>query len=116
MAARNMQELIEFFAAPEGDKELIEFFEQLGYEVASDGKLATGERWHEVFDNGTLVMQIDFGVPLADFLEDLPLLATRQEGTSRHDYTVNAEFDSDLREMWGRAEALKEAKANREGG
>jgi len=97
-------------AARGEDKELVEFFEKLGYEVSYDGKAATGERWHEVLDDDELVMQIDFGVPLAAFLADLPFLIKRKEGPSGIDYTVNAERDSDLREMLRRANALKSGR------
>lgn len=93
-------------AARHSDPELVEFFKKLGYEVSWDGKMRTGERWHEVFDGGRLVIQVDFGVPLTALLEDLPLLVEHKEGTSSHNYTING-TNSDLGELLRRATALK---------
>jgi len=73
------------------------YFEALGFDVAI--KFGAGGRWHEVFDeddagNGKLLIQIDCGIPLADILEDLPLLAAGREGTSKSNFVVNGSDDA----------------------
>lgn len=89
------------------DAELSKLFEKLGYEANYDGRVSTGERWHEVYDDGRLVLQVDFGVSPADFLKDLPFLAKGKSRPGSKDYTINTEpgrqGDADLREMLRRA-------------
>lgn len=70
----------------EVDDEFTRFFRALGYTVTWDYD-ARG-RWYEIVDEHGLLCQIDCEAPLADFLEDLPALATGQSGTSAAAYEV----------------------------
>jgi hypothetical protein len=81
------------------------FFKKLGYTVEHEGRLGTGERWVDVYDDGNQVFQIDDGVSLQTFLYDLPSFARGKEGPSNADYSWVAEDDADTREMVRRAKA-----------
>jgi hypothetical protein len=85
------------------DGELVRFFRGLGYTVTWDFDKQHTEYWHELYDGEGLVCQVDFGVPLAHFLEDLPLLAEGRHGTSATAYTVNCSDVARLRELARRA-------------
>jgi hypothetical protein len=81
------------------DEEFVRFFEKLGYQVGLEGEVATGERWHEIFDGSALVCQVKTRTPLADFLADLPHLAEGRSGMSPTDYWCACEDDGKLRAM-----------------
>lgn len=95
------------------DDDFTRFFAGLGCAVTWD--YHGGARWYEILDEDRLVMQIDMGVPLAHFLEDLPLLAQDKPGTSSSKYEVRIERESDLKEICVRvAKATKIRQASDE--
>jgi hypothetical protein len=64
------------------------FFRSLGYTVTWDFDRRSSEQWYELLDGEHLVCQVDRGVPLAHFLEDLPAILEGRRGTSESNYTV----------------------------
>jgi hypothetical protein len=87
-------------------------FKALGFSVQIEG---TG--WYEIFDEddagcGELLIQIDCGVPLADILEDLPLLAAGQEGTSKNNFVVHGSDDALKRVVVKMTAARAAARSN----
>jgi hypothetical protein len=79
------------------DDDVSRYFRLLGYGVTWDFSRKHECKWYEVMDGERLVCQIDFGVPLADILEDLPLLAEGKPGTSKSDYSIRTENDEDFK-------------------
>jgi hypothetical protein len=69
------------------NSEFIQYFEKIGFTITWDCK--GYQRWHEIMDGEKLLCQVDFGVPLADFLEDLPHFANGEPGTSATEYTAS---------------------------
>ena len=51
------------------DCEFAKYFKNLGYDYRWDCKIRTGERWHELWENGKLILQVDM-VPLEDIIKD----------------------------------------------
>jgi hypothetical protein len=51
--------------------EFADFFRCLGFIVTWDFSKRTGDHWYEIYAGQELLCQVDFGVPLGDFLEDL---------------------------------------------
>ena len=88
-----------------------DFFRKIGYAVTWDRDRVS--KWHEIYEyeNGetkSLVCQIDFGVPLRDFLEDLPFLAENRSGRvpSKSAYTFNCSDLAALKRLTARASGL----------
>ena len=71
------------------DKEVVEYFKSLGYEVGWDFSARNGVVWHELYKNGKLVVQIDKGAPLKDIKEDFCCFHLGKPGTSASDFTVS---------------------------
>ncbi len=73
----------------EVDDEFTRYFRGLGLTVTWDFKRSTGQKWYEITDsNDEMCCQVDFGTPLAAFLEDLPLFAEGKDGTNPANYTA----------------------------
>lgn len=66
------------------------YFTRLGYTVSWDMNTRQGLEWYEIFEAGTLVCQIDMGIPLADAIEDITCWAQGREATSKSNYAVIA--------------------------
>jgi hypothetical protein len=89
----------------EVDDDFARFFRSLGYTVTWDFDRRRTEYWYEILDGEHMVCQVDYGVPLAHFLEDLPALAEDRRGTSASNYTVSCSPSeaSRMRELARRA-------------
>jgi hypothetical protein len=87
--------------------EFARFFRSLGYDVTVNGKLHTGERWHEVCDGHDLVCQVAYGTPLAEFLADLPYHIEGKPGIGLTDYWLACDDDDKLRELLARVRSAK---------
>lgn len=74
------------------DDEFSRYFRSLGYRVDWDYD-RRGAKWYEILCDGHLICQVDYGVSLAHFLEDLPSLAADQPGTSASDYEVRCSLE-----------------------
>jgi hypothetical protein len=86
------------------------FFESLGYGVTFEGRLNTGERWHEIYDGDGIICQVSFGTPLAEFLADLPYLVEGKSGIGPTDYWSACEDDERLRELLSRVRSVEDRK------
>jgi hypothetical protein len=84
------------------------FFESLGYGVTFEGKLDTGERWHEIYDEGGLICQIAFGTPLAEFLADLPHFLENNPGIGPTVYWCAFVDDEKLRKLLACVQSAKD--------
>jgi len=72
------------------DDEFARYFRSLGYVVTWDFNRT--ERWYEILDGKRMLCQVDIGVPIAHFLEDMALFAQGiRKGTSASIYTANGE-------------------------
>lgn len=89
------------------DDEFARYFRSLGYEVDWDYD-RRGAKWYEILYDGQMICQVDFGVPLEHFLQDLPLLAAGQPGTSSSDYVVRCQLEH-MRALFDRIVHFKEA-------
>jgi hypothetical protein len=89
------------------DAEFSGFFRSIGYVVERNGKIATGERWHEILDEGRLVCQVKTGTPLAEFLADLPHLVEGEPGVGPTDYWCACDDDEKLRALLARARSAR---------
>jgi hypothetical protein len=98
LSDRRLQELMGIDAQLDND-EVSRYFRSMGYSVTWDFSGRLNRKWYEVMDGQNLVCQIDFGVPLADILEDLPLLAEGKLGTSKSDYVISSEDDEALKTL-----------------
>jgi hypothetical protein len=68
------------------EDEVASYFRSLGFVVTWDFRKRDGldERWYEIYDGDAMLVQIDFGAPLAEIQEDLPVLAAGAAlGTSK---------------------------------
>jgi hypothetical protein len=83
------------------------FFELLGYGVTYEGRRATGELWHEIYDEAGIICQVPFGTPLADFLADLPFLVEGKSGVAPHTYWCACDDDEKLRGLFDRVRSAK---------
>jgi hypothetical protein len=112
-AARPMltKETAALGAGPHINDAFASFFKLLGYGVTYEGKRATGERWHEIYDDEGLICQVSFGTPLAEFLADLPYLIESKPGIGPTNYWYACEDKKNkkLLEMLAR---VREAKAH----
>jgi len=59
--------------------DVAKYFRLIGFEVTWDFDKRTGLRWYEIYDGDEQLVQIDFGVPLAELLTELPRLAAMEE-------------------------------------
>lgn len=75
------------------DQQVKAFFESHGYSVDWDFKRASGEVWHEIYDGGHCICQIDMGIPLEAIVEDLSAIHTGTMGKNPYVYTINAPND-----------------------
>jgi hypothetical protein len=82
------------------NEEFASFFKTLGYGVTYEGQRATGELWHEIYDDDGIICQVPFGTPIADFLADLPYLVEGKSGVAPHVYWCACEDDERLRELF----------------
>ena len=53
------------------DKEIVDYFTNLGYTVTWDFSRKSGEYWYEILDECRLVSQIDMNIPLKYIVQDL---------------------------------------------
>jgi hypothetical protein len=79
------------------------YFRSLGFTVTWDFDKRTGLHWYEIYEDDKLLAQIDFGAPLADIQEDLPLLVADKPGTSKSTWEVRGPID-DLRRLVAKME------------
>ena len=86
------------------------FFESLGYGVTFEGRLNTGERWHEIYDEEGIIVQVAFGAPLEEFLTDLPHLAEGKSGVGPTEYWCACEDDDKLRDLHARVTSVQVRK------
>lgn len=69
------------------DDDFARFFRQRGVTVTWDFDRSTGLHWYELGDERGLICQVDFGVPLEEFLADLPHFVEEREGVGPTSYT-----------------------------
>lgn len=81
------------------DAKVTQFFIDLGYDMSWDASFRDGVEWHEISRDGSLVAQIDTGIPLAHIIEDLIQMATDKPGTSASDYSISAEDDKTFKTL-----------------
>ena len=99
----NLQTLL---ARGDVDTAFAHFFESLGYGVSFEGIIATGERWHEIYNGDGLICQVAFGTPLTEFLADLPRLVKAGGGPT--DYWCACDDVAKLRKLLASIQAAKE--------
>jgi hypothetical protein len=90
---------------PNASKAFENYFEALGYKIYWEGRLETGERWYECYDDGQLVFQISMPPPpIAELREDLPkiLMGERTDGPTV--YWIACPDLGALRELLSRME------------
>jgi len=102
---------------PAANEAFSHFFEKLGYEVTYEGKIATGERWYEIYDHRGLLFQISMPPPsIAELVADLPHLIEGRSTTGPANYWLNTgptnywlacENNENLRELLHRALAAE---------
>lgn len=91
------------------DDEFANYFEKLGYGVTYEGRIETGERWHEIYTNEGIICQVSFGTPLAEFLADLPYLVDGKAGIGPTNYWCACDSNTKLREMLSRVQKMETA-------
>lgn len=74
----------------EKKSDVTEFFKSLGYSVTWDFSGGRGERWWEIYDQGTMIMQVDMDIPLKAIITDLRFYHSGKGDRSKYDYTINA--------------------------
>jgi len=63
------------------DDDVCRYFRDLGFVVTWDANRSRSNYWYEICDpDGALLIQIDFGAPLAEIIVDLPRLAQGKDG------------------------------------
>ncbi len=89
---------------PKTDPALERYFESIGYHVGYEGRLETGERWYEIYDDDGMHFQISMPAPpIAELIADLPYLVEGKSGIGPTDYWIacndNAKFCELLRRV-----------------
>lgn len=74
--------------AQDVDDEVSRYFRSLGFEITWDFRHENRTRWYEIFVDGELVAQIDFGVPLARLIEDMILWSEDLSVMDPSDYDI----------------------------
>lgn len=90
------------------DREVIQYFESLGYKTSWDWNKREGIAWNEIIHpNGKLICQIDAGVPLNDIIEDFSAWHEQRESTSKSDYDVAGPESPELTELFKKVSESK---------
>ena len=95
----------------EVDAEFTHFFRRIGYTVGLEGRQTPFELWHEIFDDGRLVLQVKTGTPIVEFLADLPHLVEGRPGVRPTDYWLACKDNDQLRELIRRVKETADAPA-----
>lgn len=74
--------------------EVATYFRSLGFDVTWDFQRRTGLHWYEICEDGKLLVQIDYGAPLADLKEDLPKLARDGASTCASTWEVRGPIEN----------------------
>jgi hypothetical protein len=82
--------------------DVTKYFESLGYEVDWDFSAITREKWYELMLDGKLILQLDFNAPLKEFFADLPRFIQGKGGNGPTDYSIRANSDKSLGELYKR--------------
>jgi hypothetical protein len=76
----------------------------LGYRVHRNGKIATGDRWYEIFDEDGLAFQISMPPPsVEELIVDLPYFIDGKAGIGSTDYWCACEDTGKLHDLLSRA-------------
>lgn len=82
--------IAELLAPATGD--VPDYFRSIGFEVDWDFN-QDGLHWYEVIDGKTLLLQIDYGAPLADLMSDLPRLARGEASSCASSWEVRGPIE-----------------------
>lgn len=74
------------------NKEIVEYFEKLGFSVDWDFT-KSGSKWYEFYFDQELLCQIDMGISLEDILKDLSFAKNKTGQESGLDYVISAPED-----------------------
>lgn len=98
---------------PSASKAFANYFETLGYKIYWEGRLETGERWYECYDDGQLVFQISMPPPpLAELREDLPKILRSERTDGPTVYWIACPNTEALRTLLSRMESHSAAEAS----
>jgi len=100
---------------PNADASFERYFEDLGYRVSWEGRMETGERWYEIFDDGRLALQVSMPPPpVAELITDLPHLIEKRNGVGPSNYWIASGKNTNaLRELLRRATSQVATKESR---
>jgi hypothetical protein len=87
------------------DDEFARYFRKRGLHVAWDFDKRSGDHWYELYDDGGLVCQVDFGTPLSEFIADIPHFIAGRPGVGLADYECRCPDLTRLRAIYERISA-----------
>ena len=85
---------------PKVDHTFERYFEAIGYRVGYEGRMDTGDRWYEIYDERGIHFQISMPAPpIAELLADLPHLVDGKPGIGPTRYWMACDDNDKLREL-----------------
>jgi len=85
---------------PKTDPAIEHYFESIGYSVGYEGRLETGERWYEIYDDNGMHFQISMPAPpIGELIADLPYLIEGKSGIGPTDYWIACPDNAKLHEL-----------------
>ncbi len=80
-----------------------QYFAILGYQVSLEGRVETGERWYEIYDDAGLAFQISMPLPpITELIADLPGFLTGKPRVHPFDYWFACEDTFKLHKLIAR--------------